>query len=309
MSEHPVTLEGLAAKDTFGPGPDIAPHSTVAAADVPPEHLWFRRRIKLRNAPRDIWRFRELIISLAERDYRARYKQAFLGIVWSVLNPVMLMLVFTFVFTRIRSVGTDGAPYALFAYLGLLPWSFFSNSVSSGGQNIVNNMPVVNKVACPREVFALAAIGVVTIDTLISSTVLVILFAINDFAPKPEALYAPLILSVLVVYTVGLTLVVSGAIVYFRDLRQILPLAIQLGLFVTPVAYSMNVIAQTRPEQIVYSIIDPVAPVIESLRLTVLYGSPPDWVLLGVGAASALIVFVGGYVVFKRLEVGIADIA
>ncbi len=192
----------------------------------------------------------------------------------------------------------------------MLPWSFFSNSVSNGGQNIVNNMPVVNKVACPREVFALAAIAVVADRRRSSSsTVLVLLFAITGFAPKPETLYAPVILSVLVVYTVGLTLVVSGAIVYFRDLRQILPLAIQLGLFITPVAYGMNVIAQTRPEQIVYSILDPVAPVIESLRLTVLYGSPPDWVLLGFGAASALVVFVGGYVVFKRLEVGIADIA
>ena len=291
----------------------VDPTASASSVDrdvvTPPDDLWFRRQIDFRTAVRDVWRFRELILSLAERDYRARYKQALLGIAWSLLTPVMLMIVFTLVFTRIRSFDTHGVPYPLFAYLGLLPWTFFSNSVTNGGQSIVNNMSLVNKVACPREVFGLAGIAVAAVDTLISSAVLVLLFAITGFVPHLEAVYAPVLLAVLLVYTVGLTLGISAAVVYFRDLRQILPLAVQLGLFLTPVAYGMEVIAHTRSKLMIYSFLNPVAPVIDGFRRTILYGLPPDWGLLGAGAAGAILVFAGGYIVFKRLEVGIADIA
>lgn len=300
----------LAAENGVAVGEAQAPSvlRQVAAPSPPPE-LWFRRRIKLRDAPREVWRFRELIISLAERDYRARYKQAVLGVGWAVLTPVLLMVVFTVVFTRVGHVETDGVPYALFAYVGLVPWTFFSGSLSSGGQNIVSNMAIVNKVACPREVFPLAAIVVAAIDALIASSVLVILFVVTGYAPRIQTLYAPVILVVLLVFTVGVTLLVSATLVYLRDLRQVLPLVIQLGLFVTPIAYGINVIAHTRTKQMVYCFLNPVAPVVDSLRRTVLLGMSPDWPLMGMGAIGASIAFVVGYVVFKRLEVGIADIA
>jgi ABC-type polysaccharide/polyol phosphate export permease len=300
-TENDVTVGGLAA-----------PHDTRAAPSStlsPPTDLWFKRRIKLRRALRDIWRFRELILSLAERDYRSRYKQAVLGIGWAMLTPLLLMVAFTLVFGRVQRIDTGGVPYVLFSYLGLLPWTFFSGSVSGGGQSIVSNMPIVNKVACPREVFPLATIATVALDTLIASAVLVVLFGITGFAPKPETLYAPIPLLVLLVYTLGMTFVVAATLVYLRDLRQILPLAIQFGLFLTPVAYGIEVIAHTRTAQMFYSLINPVAPVIDSLRRTVLYGLAPDWPLLGMGAVGAVIALVIGYAVFKRLEVGIADIA
>jgi ABC-2 type transport system permease protein/lipopolysaccharide transport system permease protein len=170
-------------------------------------------------------------------------------------------------------------------------------------------MSLVNKVACPREVFPLATIAVTALDALISSAVLVILFGITGFAPKPETLYAPLLLLVLLVYTVGMTLVVSATLVYLRDLRLVLPLALQIGLFLTPIAYGIEVIASSRTTLMLYSLVNPVAPVVDSLRRTVLYGLPPDWQLVGMGAVGALLVLVGGYALFKRLEVGIADIA
>ena len=282
---------------------------TAERREAPPYDLWFRRRIRLRNALRDVWRFRELIISLAERDYRARYKQAVLGIAWAILTPLMLMVVFTIVFTRIGHADTGGAPYVLFSYLGLVPWTFFSNSVSSGGQSIVSNMPIVNKVSCPREVFPFAAIVVGALDALIASAVLVVLFAVTGYAPRVEMYYAPVLLLLLLVYTLGITLVVSSALVYLRDLRQVLPVAIQLGLFATPIAYGMNVIATSRPTLMAYSLLDPVAPVVDGLRRSVLQGMPPDWALLGMGSIGALVTFVVGYIIFKRLEVGIADIA
>lgn len=311
VSESALTSESaVSVADPGAAGAvDATPGPGQEQRKAPPPDLWFRRRIKLRHAVRDVWQFRELILSLAERDYRARYKQAVLGIAWAILTPVMLMVVFTVVFTKIGHVNTGGAPYVLFSYLGLVPWTFFSNSLSSGGTNIVTNMPIVNKVACPREVFPFAAIVVGALDALIASAVLVILFVVTGYAPRPETFYAPLLLAVLLVYTVGVTLVVSAALVYLRDLRQVLPVVVQLGLFATPIAYGMNVIAHSRPKLMAYSLLDPVAPVVDGLRRGVLQGMAPDWTLLGMGAIGAFIAFIVGYVVFKRLEVGIADIA
>ena len=306
-SESALAPENSVAVDEHEPPLLTGP--TPAPALSPPLELWFKRRIDLREAFRDIWRFRELIGSLAERDYRSRYRQAVLGIAWAVLTPVLLVIVFTIVFTRVQRVDTGGAPYVLFSYLGLIPWTFFSGAVAGGGQSIVTNMALVNRVACPREVFPLAAIAVTALDALISSGVLLILFVFTGYAPRPESLYAPLLLLVLLVYTVGLTLIVSAALVYLRDLRMVIPLLLQLGLFLTPVAYGLDVLARSRSTLLAYSFLDPVAPVIDSLRRTVLYGLRPDWELMGMGAAGALLVLVAGYALFKRLEVGIADIA
>lgn len=284
-------------------------HPAVGTAPSPPTELWFKRRIDLRTAFRDLWRFRELIRSLAERDYRSRYRQAVLGIAWAALTPVLLAIVFTIIFTRVQRVHTGGAPYVLFSYLGLIPWTFFAGAVAGGGQSIVTNMALVNKVACPREVFPLAAIVVTALDALVSSVVLVILFGVTGYAPRVESLYAPVLLLVLLVYTVGLTIIVSATLVYLRDLRMVIPLALQLGLFLTPIAYGIDVISRTRGTLLAYSFLDPVAPVVDSLRRTVLYGLQPDWQLMGMGSAGAVLVLVAGYGLFKRLEVGIADIA
>jgi ABC-type polysaccharide/polyol phosphate export permease len=275
----------------------------------PPADMWFRRRIELVSSLRELWRFRELIFALAERDLKARYKQAFLGAAWSVLTPVALLVVFTLVFKKVAGFQEPGVPRVLFWYIGLLPWMFFSTSLSGGGTSIVSNIPIVNKVYCPREVFPIATMTVAVVDTVISTAVLGILFAATGFAPKVETLYAPLLIGMLVLFTIGATLIISSLLVYLRDLRHVLPLALQLGLFVTPVAYSINFIAQTRLEVLLYSALNPLAPIIDGLRRTVLHGVGPDWPALGVAGATTLLVFVGGYALFKRLETGIADIA
>jgi ABC-2 type transport system permease protein/lipopolysaccharide transport system permease protein len=313
VPERALTSESavsLSRADPNAPGLADAVHRVIPERyETPPEDLWFRRRIELRAAIPDVWRFRELILSLAERDYRARYKQSVLGVAWAMLTPVLLMVVFTVVFTRTGHISTGGAPYVLFSYIGLIPWTFFSNSVSSGGQSIVSNLSIVNKVSCPREVFPLATTVVAALDTAIASVVLLLLFAVTRYPPRIQTLYVPIPLMVLLVYTVGLTVTVAGLLVYLRDLRHILPLAIQIGLFLTPVAYGIEVIAHSRTTQMVYSLLNPVAPVIDSLRRNVLYGMAPDWGLLGMGSIGAFLALIVGYVIFKRLEVGIADIA
>jgi ABC-type polysaccharide/polyol phosphate export permease len=216
-------------------------------------------------------------------------------------------VVFTVFFQRVAKVDTGGAPYALFTYLGLLPWTFFSTSVSQGGQSLVVNNQLVNKVYCPREVFPLASMAVAAVDTALATLVLGLLFAVTGFMPKPTTLWVPVLLAVQVAFTFGVTLVLSAVLVFLRDLRHVLPIILQLGLFATPVAYGMDVV--TPSLRVVYSILNPLAPVIDGYRRTILLGLAPDWHLLGPAAVAAALWMAVGYVVFKRLEPGFADYA
>jgi ABC-2 type transport system permease protein/lipopolysaccharide transport system permease protein len=217
------------------------------------------------------------------------------------------MVVFTVFFQRVANVDTGGAPYALFAYLGLLPWTFFSSSVAQGGQTLVTNGPLLNKVYCPREVFPLASVAVGGIDTTIATGMLALLFVVTSFMPKPTSVWIPVMLLVQVAFTFGATLIISALLVFFRDLRHVLPIALQLGLFATPVAYSMEVVPANL--RVLYSVANPLAPVIDGYRRTMLLGLPPDWHLLIPGAISAFTIMTLGYMLFKRLEPGFADYA
>jgi len=282
--------------------------SAPRSAEPRPE-IWFRRRVSLPVAVGELWDFRELILTLAERDLRVRYKQAVLGIAWALITPVVMMLAFTVIFTKVAPVNThtSGVPYALFSYLGLLPWTFFSTCLQSGGTSLLSNVPLLNKLYCPREVFPIAAMIDAAVDAVIAAFVLVLLFPITGFAPKLEGLYAPLLLIPLLAFTLGTMLVISAVIVYMRDLRLVLPLVIQVGLFVTPVIYSP--VIKTKAVLLAYSFLNPLVPVLEGLRRTVLLGHAPDWTSLGVGTLSSLLVLFVGFILFKRLETGIADVA
>ena len=270
--------------------------------------IWHKRRLSARVALRDLWLARELIVTLAERDLRVRYKQAFLGFAWALFTPVMLMLVFTLVFTKFAKVATGGVPYPCSRLSGSFP-DLFSNSVTGGGQSLVGNLTIVNKIYCPREVFPIGTIVVALVDALMSIVVLVVLFVIEGFAPKVQTLYLPVFLPALFAFTIGITLAISCLLVYMRDLRHALPMLIQLALFATPVAYGINVLVHSTAGILLLSALNPLAPVIDGLRRTILLGDNPDWTALGVGTASAMLCLAGGFWLFKRLEGGIADLA
>jgi len=273
-------------------------------AEPPPETL-FRRRLRLVAAVKEVWQVRELVRTLAERDFRIRYKQAVLGFAWALLTPLALMVVFTVFFQRVAKVDTNGIPYPLFAYLGLLPWTFFSGSVMQGGQSLVTNSQLVNKLYCPREVFPIASVMTAAIDTSIAVIPLGVLFVIAGFVPKVTTVWVPVLLVVQVAFTFGVTLFISAVLVFFRDLRHALPIILQLGLFATPVAYSLDVVPASL--RVAYSALNPLAPVIDGYRRAVLLGLPPNWQLLVPGAVTAVAALLLGYVVFKRLEPGYAD--
>ncbi len=284
---------------------DVRPMPDVP--DSPPPAYRFKRPHQLRRAPVEVWHARLVIRSLVERELRALYKQAALGAAWAVLVPVTLMIVFTVFLQRVANIDTGGVPYALFSYIGLVPWSFFASSVTAGGMSIVQQMSLVNKIRCPREVFPLASVTVAAVNASIATVVLVLLFVLERFPPKATTPLAVFPLVVLVVFTVGVTLYVSAFTVYIRDLRHALPILLQLGLFATPVVYGLDAIPEAwRPW---YCLVDPMAPVIDGLRQTVLYGNAPNWLYLGLGASTSVALLVSASAVFRRLETGFADVA
>ncbi len=303
-------VEGLSVDAARDPKNPLGSVSARRAAE-PRREIWFRRKVRLIPAMRELWGFRELVMTLAERDLRVRYKQAALGVAWAVFTPVVTMIAFTLLFTKVAHVNTHapGVPYALFAYMGLLPWTFFASTLSGGGMSLVGNVPLLNKLYCPREVFPIAAMIDAAFDAVIASVVLLLLFPITGYSPRIETLYLPLFLPALLAFTLGTTLAVAAIVVYMRDLRLILPLAIQIGLFVTPVVYSPATLFNSKLLLVGYSIINPLVPVLDGLRRTILQGLPPEWLPLAVGTVSSLLWLLAGFVLFKRLETGIADVA
>jgi ABC-2 type transport system permease protein/lipopolysaccharide transport system permease protein len=259
---------------------------------------------------RELWAGRHLVGALTERELRARYKQAVLGFAWAFVAPLALLVVFGVIFTKVAHVDTGGAPYALFAYIGLLVWTFFSTAVSGSSQSLLTNAPLLNRVYCPREVFPLGSVGVAAVDTLTALLGLIALFPLTGTTPTFSVETVPelgVLVAVAVAFTVGLSLLASVLVVYFRDLRHLLPLLLQMGLLVTPVAYGLTSIP--RRWQLWYAFLNPLAPVIDGLRRVLLYGQAPEWGLVAAGATTAAVVLVGGYLLFKRLETGLADIA
>lgn len=273
----------------------------------PPPGSRFRRHVTTREAVVDLWRSRELIRTLVERDLRVRYKQTLLGFGWALFGPVVLMLVFTLFFQRAGHFDTSGVPYALFSYTALVPWGFFSEAVGIGSGSLLSNVSLLNKVYCPREVFPIAATVTSAFDAAVSSVVLLVLFAVYEYPPKLAALWLPLLAAIAVAFTLGVVLFTSSVLIYLRDVRYVVPLAVQVGMFATPVAYALSVIpASLRPG---YAVLDPLGPIIDSVRRTVLHGQSPEWGLVGIAAAASAVWLAGGYRVFKRLETGFADIA
>jgi ABC-2 type transport system permease protein/lipopolysaccharide transport system permease protein len=204
-------------------------------------------------------------------------------------------------------VSTNGVPYALFSYIALVPWNFYSTTLSTGGMSLVTQMALVNKIRCPREAFPLSSMLVSGFNSVIAVGVLLILFVINWTAPKPTTVFIIFPLAVQLVFTTACVLLVSGVTVFLRDMRHALPILLQLGLFATPIAYGMSLVPQNL--QVPYVIINPLAACIDSYRECVLFGNAPNWGLLGPAAASSALIFYASIKIFRRLEVGFADVA
>ncbi len=272
----------------------------------PPVDLIYRHKISLASCLGEAWRSRRIVWVLAERDLRARYKQSILGFAWAFITPLSLMVAFTLLFGSVLKIDTKGVPYPLFTYMGLLPWTFFTSSMSNGSSSLVGNA-LLSKIPVAREVFPLSGILESVFDSVLSVAALGVLFVVFGFTPRAASVWVPVLLLVLFMFTTGCVLTISVIVTYVRDVRQALPLMLQFGLFVTPVAFGLEVVSTSI--RALYCFFNPLGPIIDGLRRSVLYGKAPQLDLLAWGAAGALFYLTVGYLTLKKLEPGIADVS
>lgn len=273
----------------------------------------YKHRVRLVEPMRELWHRRDIVFTLAERDVRSSYKQAALGLLWALVTPVVQLVLFTVIFNHVKTFSVaKGLPYALFVFTGILCWSFFASSLNAGGNSIINNMQLVQKTHFPREAYPLSQMLEACFYSAIALVPFAILFYLHSFVPKPELVWLPIGALVELMFTAGVTLFFSAAIVYVRDLQQLMGIIIQLGMFATPVIWPFQKLPAHMaglPIRDIYCVFNPLGPVIDNARRTLLLGQQPDWLTLGLGAAGAVVYLVSGYLIFKRLEATFADIA
>ncbi|MFC2023727.1 ABC transporter permease [Chloroflexota bacterium] len=253
----------------------------------------------------ELCQYRELLWVWVVRDIRVRYKQSLLGAAWAIIQPLALMAVFTVIFSIFAGVPTDGVPYPIFSYTALLPWTLLSTSITHGSGALVGNIGLVKKVYFPREILPFAAIGASFVDFAIASLVYLGLMVFYRVPFGVTLLAVPILLAVQIVLAAGVILITSAANVFYRDVRFVVPLAVQLWMYATPIIYPLSAV----PERfrIVY-MLNPMAGLIESYRAVALHGQWPNWGYVALSAAVSVAVFVLGYVYFKRVEWEFADI-
>lgn len=286
---------------------DSASSGGASVPAEPPSHLIYRHHARLGTSLGALWASRDIIYTLAERDLRAQYKQATLGFLWALIFPLAMLGIFTIIFSRTSSNGVPGIPYPLFAYIGILCWTFFTGSFGTGGVSLLTNNALMSKTQFPRECFPLESILVTAVNSVLAWIPLVLLFVLYRRLPYPTSVWVPLLILVELTFTVGITVGVSALIIQMRDLAQVLPIIIMLGLFATPVIWQFKRIPAKW--QLVYGFFNPIGPVIDDVRRTVLEGLNPAPGPLLAAIAGAICYLVFGYRIFKRYEVNFADIA
>jgi lipopolysaccharide transport system permease protein len=257
------------------------------------------------EAIRNTWRHRDLIVSFTLRDIKARYKQTGLGVTWAIVQPLSMMVVFTLVFSVFAKVPSDGLPYPIFAYSGLIFWTFFANSLTGGTLAMVANSPLIRKIYFPRETLLVSVLLASTFDLGIALLLFAAMFLYYKVALTITVLWMFPLLALQMLLTLGVTGLSSAAHVNYRDIGHALPLLTQLWMFATPVAYPIRVIPEwLKP----LYMLNPMAPIIDGYRRAFLLGQAPDLPALAVSAAITVALSALALAVFKRAELTFADV-
>ena len=247
----------------------------------------------------------ELLLNLTKREVKGRYSQSLFGFAWAIAQPLATMAVFTFVFSRLGNISADGVPYSIFAYAGLVPWFFFLNSVNSGTMSLITYRNIVTKTYFPREIIPFSQVASRLLDFFAAATLFALLMAYNHVALTRWALLTPALFVLLVLFTTGVTLVTSSVNVFYRDMSPVVQIALQLWLYVTPVAYPISKVpAAWRP----LIAANPLSGIVEGFRSALVYGREPDWRLLGLSAFLTMGLLVASLVLFKKVDKYFADV-
>lgn len=268
-------------------------------------HITIRPRGKW-DAPdfAELWANRELLAFLTWRDVKVRYQQTVLGAAWAIIQPLFTMLIFTLFFGRLAKLPSDGVPYPIFAYAGLLPWTFFANAVTNTGNSLIGSSQLISKVYFPRMLIPGAAVAAGIVDFLIAFSILGVLMVIYSVPISWHLLMLPVLVLMTALLALGVGLWMSALNVKYRDVRYALPFLIQLWMFATPIIYPSSMV----PERWRWMLeLNPLTGIIEGFR-DALFGRPFDWGVLGVSAAVTAVVLVAAAFSFRRMEREFADV-
>lgn len=256
---------------------------------------------------KSLWRHRELLLTLTWRDVKVRYKQTVLGAVWVVLQPLSTMLVFSFFFGRLAKLDSDGIPYPIFCFTALLPWMYFSSSLSLTSNSLLGNANLITKVFFPRAVIPVSSVLSGLVDLLISFVVLMAMMAWYGMRPSPAILLLPIPIAMTVMTALGAGFWLSALNVQFRDVRFTIPFLTQIWMYLSPIAYSSSLIDS--PNLRIAYALNPLVGIIEFFRWAICgtaTGESPLIVL--VSASVSAIMVVTGAMYFRRMESGFADL-
>jgi lipopolysaccharide transport system permease protein len=308
----------VSKSDTAAPALELSGDNSVAALhkqtgtrpaalSLPDKPLVSIRPDQLRFAfnLRELWIYRELLVFLVWRDIKVRYKQTLLGAAWAILQPLLTTLVFTLFFGVLAGVSSDNVPYPVFAYAGLLPWTFFANSVTQSSNSLVGNANLITKVYFPRIIIPSAAVGAGLVDFAIAFVVLVGLMIYYRVEPTWGILMLPVLALHITFFSIAVGMWLSALNVKYRDIRFILPFLIQLWMFVSPVIYPASMI----PERWRWLLmLNPLTGIIENFRAALFVQKQFEWVSLGISMASTLLMLLYSIYSFRRMEKHFADV-
>jgi len=254
----------------------------------------------------DIWRYRELFYFLAWRDILVRYKQTAIGIAWALIRPFLTMVVFTVVFGNLAKLPSQGAPYPILVFAGMLPWQFFSSALSECSNSLITNANLISKVYFPRLVVPASAVIVSFVDFMVSGMILLGLMAWYNFVPSWRILTLPLFIVIAFIASMGAGLWLAALNVKYRDFRYIVPFIVQFGLYISPVGFSSSIV----PEKWrwLYSL-NPMVGVIDGFRWAILGGEANlYWLEFNLSMGLLVLLFVSGIWYFRKMERTFADV-
>ena len=274
------------------------------AADTPTVVLEANGKLFNRDF-RALWEYRELVFFMVWRDLTTRYKQTALGIGWAVLQPVVTLVIFSLVFGRVAKVPTGDTPYTLFALVGLVPWTYFSQAVGRAGQGLVRDASLISKVYFPRLVVPLASSITPLVDFAIAFLLMAVMLVWYQVMPTPAIALLPLFILMAFAATMGFGLWFAALNVRYRDVSHIIPFFVQIGLFASPIAYPSHLVPVEW--QTLYAL-NPMVCVIEGFRWCLLGGAPPSLEMIGMGLLTIVLFLPTGLIYFKATERTFADV-
>jgi lipopolysaccharide transport system permease protein len=295
--EAPALLDAR-PEETNGRVPDLALVHVLQTVIEPP------RGWQLINA-RELWQYRELLGFLTWRDVKVRYKQTLLGASWAILQPAMMMIVFTIFFGRMAKVPTGDVPYPLFVYAGLLPWTFFATAIANAGNSVVGSERLITKIYFPRLAIPFASVGAAVVDFCCAMSLMAILMLWYGVPPGAGLFAAPLLFALIALAALGVGTLLAALNVAYRDFRYVIPFLVQIWMFATPTVY-MQPDGNVGWMQTVLSL-NPLTGLVGGFRAAVL-GDPLPWSAIGIAAATVAAMFVLGCLYFRRVEDSFADI-